>query len=121
MVQITPRINVGVANSMTTPYKTLLLVNRQILRHGYSVDNRVGKHASYLIPRYICVIRAASAVAKVVYIYGHLDTSRTVRTRLNEQTDVIIPHLQEPLGYHSWSLWNAISMAMVEVDEGTNV
>ena len=121
MVQVIPRTNVGIASSMTTPYKTLLLVKRQTIRHGYSVDSRVDKHASYLIPRYICITRAASAVAKGVNIHGHSHTSRTVRTRLNEQTDVIIPHLREPLGYHSWSLWNALNMSRVEVDEGTNV
>ena len=121
MVQVIPRINVGIANSMTTPYKTLLLVKRQILRYGYSVDSQVGKHASYLIPRYICVARAASAVARGVNIYGHPDTPRTVSTRLNEQTGTMFPYLQELLGYHSWSLWNVLKMSRVEADKGTNV
>ena len=121
MVQATPKINAGIANSMTTPYMTLLLVKRQILRHRYSVDSQAGKYASCLIPRYICVARAANPVARGVNIHGQLDTSKTVRTRLNEQTDAIILHLQELLGYYSWSLWNALSMSRAEVNEGTNV
>ena len=50
MLQTVPSINEAIASKMTTPYKILLLVNRQILRHtSRSTYDRVS------IPAYLPV------------------------------------------------------------------
>ena len=73
--QIVPRTNEGIASRM------LLLVKRQILPHTDSVWDWVHLY-TYLNPRYICVTRPASAVARGVNVCGHTATLGTIRTEL---------------------------------------
>ena len=85
---VKPRINEEVASRMTTPYRILLPVKCQILRH---VVVQFGIEFVYLYtcldPRYNCVTREASTVPVGVNLYAHIFTSRTVRTKLKRRND----------------------------------
>ena len=83
-----PSINEKLASRMTTPYRILLPVKCQILRHAVV---QFGIEFVYLYicldPRYNCVTREASTVPVEVNLYVHIFTSRAVRTTSKKGSD----------------------------------
>ena len=73
---------------MATPYRILLLVKYQILRHAV-VQFGIAVVYKYtcLNPRYTCVTSAANTVPVGVNLYDHIFTSGAVRTRLKRGND----------------------------------
>ena len=116
MLQAIPIINEGIASRMTTPYRILLLVKRQILRHAVI---QFGIAVVYLYtclnPRKICVTKAASAVPTGVNIYGHTATLKVIRSILK---DGMTTYLRELLDYHNSSHWNVLNASRCDVSEG---
>jgi hypothetical protein len=107
MLQTRFIMNEGIANRMTTAYRILLLVKRQILRHAVIQFGIVVVYLyTCLNPRKICVTKATSAVPTGVNMYGHAATSKAIRSRLKCG---ITTYLQELLDYHNSSHLNALN------------